>query len=136
MLIFSFLIDIGIWFTFGPIFVLIHLCESFVSVFLLEDVNYIEHYGLKRKFLPDGSIENIKPIHSWNADHVVSNCVTLNLQRHSDHHTNSFKAFQCLKTVDDAPQLPTGYAGMMILALVPPLFFHVMNPIVKKWNSE
>eukprot|EP01080_Neovahlkampfia_damariscottae_P011375 gene11375-4543_t len=35
------------------------------------------------------------------ADTIISNCVTLNLQRHSDHHANAFKHYQCLETIDN-----------------------------------
>ena len=50
------------------------------------------------------------------------------LQRHSDHHANPTRRYQALRHFDDAPQLPTGYAGMIVLALVPAVWRRVMDP--------
>jgi alkane 1-monooxygenase len=95
---------------------------------LLEIVNYLEHYGLLRKRRPDGRYELTRPEHSWNSNNVASNVLLYHLQRHSDHHANPMRRFQALRHVDEAPQLPTGYAGMILLALVPPLWRRVMDP--------
>ena len=98
---------------------------------LLELVNYIEHYGLARRRQPDGRYERCRPEHSWNSNHLVSNLVLYQLQRHSDHHAHASRSYQALRHFDDAPQLPTGYMGMILLAYVPPVFFRVMNPRVR-----
>jgi alkane 1-monooxygenase len=97
---------------------------------LLEVVNYIEHYGLLRRTLPNGRYERCLPEHSWNADNIASNLVLYNLQRHSDHHANPLRRYQVLRHFDEAPQLPSGYAGMIGLAIVPPLWRRVMDPRV------
>ena len=99
---------------------------------LLELVNYIEHYGLARRRQPDGRYERCRPEHSWNSNHLVSNLVLYQLQRHSDHHAHASRSYQALRHFDDAPQLPTGYMGMILLAYVPPVFFRVMNPRVRE----
>jgi alkane 1-monooxygenase len=104
------------------------LLQSAFAVFLLETVNYIEHYGLQRRTGADGRPEPFGRMHAWNADHVVSNSVLANLQRHSDHHMHAWKAFPELEPLADAPQLPTGYAGSILLATVAPLGFAVMHP--------
>jgi len=52
------------------------------------------------------------------------------LQRHSDHHANPLRRYQALRHFDEAPQLPTGYAGMIVLAAVPPLWRRVMDPLL------
>jgi alkane 1-monooxygenase len=70
------------------------------------------------------------PIHSWNASERVTNWFLFNLQRHSDHHYKPGRRYQVLRHIDEAPQLPTGYAGMVLLALVPPLWFRAMDPMV------
>ncbi len=49
------------------------------------------------------------------------------LQRHSDHHANPIRRYQALRHVEEAPQLPTGYAGMIVLAVFPPLWRRVMD---------
>ncbi len=94
---------------------------------LLEVVNYLEHYGLLRQKRPDGRYELTRPEHSWNSNNVASNVLLYHLQRHSDHHANPTRRFQALRHFDEAPQLPTGYAGMILLALVPPLWRRTMD---------
>jgi alkane 1-monooxygenase len=94
---------------------------------LLEVVNYLEHYGLRRQKRADGRYERTRPEHSWNSNNVASNVLLYHLQRHSDHHANPTRRFQALRHFEEAPQLPTGYAGMIVLALIPPLWYRVMD---------
>jgi alkane 1-monooxygenase len=101
--------------------------QSAFAVWLLETVNYIEHYGLQRRVGPDGRPEPFGAEHAWNADTLLSNSLLANLQRHSDHHVHAWKPYPELQAVP-APQLPTGYAGCILLAAVPPLWFALMHP--------
>jgi alkane 1-monooxygenase len=94
---------------------------------LLEVVNYLEHYGLLRGKREDGRWERTAPEHSWNSNNVASNVLLYHLQRHSDHHANPMRRYQALRHFDEAPQLPTGYAGMIVLAAFPPLWRRVMD---------
>jgi len=94
---------------------------------LLEVVNYIEHYGLLRRRVANGRYERCRPAHSWNSNNVASNLVLYHLERHSDHHANPTRRYQSLRHFDDAPQLPSGYALMICLAYVPPLWRRVMD---------
>lgn len=103
------------------------LVQSAFAVWLLETVNYIEHYGLQRRTGADGRPEPFGVQHAWNADHVISNSLLANLQRHSDHHVRAWKPFAELEALP-GPQLPTGYAGCILLAAVPPLWFALMQP--------
>lgn len=107
------------------------LLQSMIAITLLELVNYVEHYGLKRKRLENGRYEKVLPIHSWNSAHRFSNALLFNLQRHSDHHAAAHLPYTILKHHPQAPQLPSGYPGMIILALFPPLWFRVMNPRIQ-----
>lgn len=100
---------------------------SFWANFQLTSANYIEHYGIRRLQTEDGRYEPCKPRHSWNSNHIVSNWALFHLQRHSDHHAHATRRYQSLRTFDDAPQLPTGYFGMFLLAYVPSLWFRVMD---------
>ncbi len=100
--------------------------QSAFAVWLLETVNYIEHYGLERGVDAQGRREPFGVGHAWNADHVLSNSVLANLQRHSDHHMNAWKSYPELQPLP-GPQLPTGYAGCLLLAALPPLWFHLMH---------
>jgi alkane 1-monooxygenase len=97
---------------------------------LLEVVNYLEHYGLLRRKLVDGRYERCQPRHSWNSNHVVTNLFLYQLQRHSDHHANPTRPYQSLRHFEESPQLPSGYAAMLLLAYFPPLWFRVMDPRV------
>lgn len=101
--------------------------QSVMAIWLLETVNYIEHYGLQRKTTAAGGREPFGVMHAWNADHVLSNSLLLNLQRHSDHHMHAWKQYPTLEPLP-GPQLPTGYAGCLLLAAVPPLWFRLMHP--------
>lgn len=103
------------------------IAAAVIGKLLLETVNYIEHYGLLRRRLANGRYERVGPEHSWNSDHPISRAVLFELSRHSDHHFIASKHFQVLDSLPTSPQLPTGYPGMMLLALVPPLWFRVMN---------
>lgn len=100
--------------------------QSAMAVWLLETVNYIEHYGLQRSTAANGKHEPFGMQHAWNADHVLSNSVLANLQRHSDHHLRALTPYPELRALP-GPQLPTGYAGCVLMAAVPPLWFAVME---------
>lgn len=113
---------------FGMTTFISFLLAAIIGIALLETVNYIEHYGLTRKINPSGRYEKVTPVHSWNSDHFFSRGILFNLSRHSDHHAYANRPFPLLKHHDESPQLPTGYPGMMILALFPSLWFKVMNP--------
>ncbi|QSE97196.1 alkane 1-monooxygenase [Fulvivirga lutea] len=110
--------------------------QSFFAFTLLELVNYVEHYGIQRKEVSPGRFERVTPIHSWNASHLVSNFFLFQLQRHSDHHANAIKRYQVLDHYDESPQLPAGYSTMIIIAMIPPLWFVMMNKRLEKWHGE
>jgi alkane 1-monooxygenase len=117
----------GLVAVFGPSIAPWLAVQAVVGFCLLEVVNYIEHYGLLRQQRADGKYERCRPEHSWNASNVVSNLLLFQLQRHSDHHAFPTRRYQVLRHFDDVPQLPTGYAGMIVLATVPPLWRRVMD---------
>jgi alkane 1-monooxygenase len=116
---------------------MLFLLQAFFAVWMLELTNYVEHYGLTRKYLGNGKYEHVKPHHSWNAAHKVSNWMLINLQRHSDHHYKPDRRFPLLQNygADEAPQLPYGYPLMATIAMVPPLWRRMMNPKVRKWRA-
>jgi alkane 1-monooxygenase len=112
---------------FGVVVLPYLLIQSILGFCLLEVVNYLEHYGLLRQKRDDGRYERTRPEHSWNSNSTASNVLLYHLQRHSDHHANPIRRYQALRHVDDAPQLPTGYAGMIVLAVIPPIWRRVMD---------
>ncbi|WP_328398478.1 alkane 1-monooxygenase [Nocardia sp. NBC_00416] len=103
------------------------LLQAALGVGLLETINYVEHYGLLRERRPDGRYRRCTPRDSWNSDRLVTNIFLFHLQRHSDHHANPGRRYQTLRSSDEAPQLPAGYATMLILAAIPPLWRRVMD---------
>lgn len=109
-----------------------YLLGSVIGILLLETVNYIEHYGLRRKWVGN-RYERTMPIHSWNSNHPIGRVMLFELSRHSDHHFISTRKYQLLRNHNESPQMPTGYPGMMMLTLIPPLWFRVMNPRVAKF---
>jgi alkane 1-monooxygenase len=120
----------------GPLATLGWIAAAVVGFLLLESVNYIEHYGLERRKLATGKYERVLPIHSWNSDHPVGRVLLFELTRHSDHHANPGRPYQVLRSFPEAPQFPTGYPGMVLLATVPPLFYRVMHPRLAKWENQ
>jgi alkane 1-monooxygenase len=118
----------GLGIVFGAVVLPYLLIQAVVGFSLLEVVNYLEHYGLLRQKREDGRYERCLPEHSWNSNNVASNVLLYHLQRHSDHHANPTRRYQALRHVEEAPQLPTGYAGMIVLAWFPPLWRRVMDP--------
>ncbi|MBO0677677.1 alkane 1-monooxygenase [Mycolicibacterium sp. S2-37] len=103
------------------------LVQAVFGFTLLETVNYLEHYGLLRQKMSSGRYERCTPEHSWNSDHLVTNLFLYHLQRHSDHHANPTRRYQTLRSMDGAPNLPSGYATMIALTYLPPLWRRVMD---------
>jgi alkane 1-monooxygenase len=106
------------------------LVQAVFGFSLLEVVNYLEHYGLLRQKREDGRYERCQPRHSWNSNNISSNVLLYHLQRHSDHHANPMRRYQALRHFDEAPELPSGYATMIVMAYVTPLWRRVMDPKV------
>ena len=116
-----------IFYIFGVSGFLFAIFAGITGFILLETVNYIEHYGLLRLKLPSGRYERVREIHSWNSNHVIGRIVLYELTRHSDHHYKTSKKYQILDCHDESPQMPYGYPTSMVMAMVPPLWFAVMN---------
>ncbi|MDF1854657.1 alkane 1-monooxygenase [Pseudooceanicola sp.] len=112
--------------------------QAFLAVWQLELTNYVEHYGLTRKYLGDGKYEPVRAHHSWDSAHRVSGLLLINLQRHADHHLHPLRRFPLLQIFDEtkAPQLPTGYPPMTSMAMIPPLWRRHFNPRVRAWRRQ
>lgn len=115
----------GVGAIFGPVGMAAWLAAAAFGVFLLETVNYIEHYGLLRERRGEGWAP-VTPAHSWNSERPLSRALLFDLTRHADHHAHPTRPYPLLRHMPEAPELPTGYAGMVLLALVPPLYTAVM----------
>ena len=114
---------------------LVFLAQSFVAITVLELFNYIAHYGLRRVADFTGRLEPLRDHHSWNSSNVLVNLLIFNMGRHSYHHRKPSASYQDLQFVATAPELPAGYAGSILLALVPPLWRHVMDSRVEKLRA-
>jgi len=121
---------------FGWQMVLFATAVAVFGFLMLECVNYIEHYGLRRKLLPNGRYEKVSPRHSWNSDHELGRIMLYELTRHSDHHFKATRKYQILRHIDQSPQLPLGYPASILMALVPPLWFRIMNQRVPSISAK
>lgn len=116
---------LAVW--FRPVVLPWLIGQAIIGFCMLETVNYLEHYGLRRQKLPDGRYEPVRRSHSWNSNTVIANVLLFHLQRHSDHHVHPLRRYQALCHADEAPQLPSGYSCMLLVALCPPLWRRVMD---------
>lgn len=105
------------------------------SVIFLESINYVEHYGLRRKQKLDGTYEKVTIRHSWNSPHRFSNYFLFKVQRHSDHHENSLKEYQTLVSMNQSPFLPHGYTVCIFMSFFPKTWFRIMNPLVEAYSE-
>lgn len=105
--------------------------QGVLAFVLLEAINYVEHYGLVRREIAPGRYEPVSARHSWDSSHRISNWLLINLARHADHHLTASRRYQALATQDRAPELPFGYASMLLLAFVPPIWRRVMDARVR-----
>lgn len=111
--------------------------QAMVGFSLLEIVNYLEHYGLRRQRLSNGRYEKVSAQHSWNSNTLIANIFLFHLQRHSDHHANPLRRYQTLRSLEEAPQLPGGYGTMLLLALIPPLWRHIMDArVIEHYDGQ
>lgn len=123
----------GIWMIAGPVALVGFLGAALIGILELETVNYLEHYGLMRKELRPGVYERVLPSHSWNSNRTMGRIMLYELTRHSDHHYLASRKYQVLRHFRESPELPGGYPAMMILALIPPIWFRVMNNRLEKF---
>jgi len=115
----------------GPFGLVLFLCQAAIAKFILEIVNYMEHYGLTRK---EG--QPIGPEHSWNSNHRMSTMILFTLTRHSAHHEKPKAEFWKLDPYADAPKMPYGYLGTLIFCLIPFLWYRTINPSLNKWEEK
>lgn len=116
-----------VYWSFGLLAFILAICIGLGGILLLETINYIEHYGLSRKKIASGRYERVREVHSWNSNHVLGRMMLYELTRHSDHHHRAHKKYQLLEYHKISPQMPYGYPTSMVLSLVPPLWFAIMN---------
>jgi alkane 1-monooxygenase len=121
----------ALFYFFGRNVLIAYLVQSVIAVFLLEYVNYIEHYGLVRV---EG--KKVNATHSWQSDLPISRFALIELSRHPDHHLTASKPYHTLESHEESPVLPLGYFGSFYTALIPPLWFRVVNPVLKAYLNK
>ncbi len=119
----------------GMIGLIVFLCQGLAAISLLEVINYIEHYGLRREIIREGRYEPPAIRHSWNADFWLSNIILIQLPRHPDHHVHPGRPFSQLQSIGQAPQLPLGYAALSVIAFIPPLWRKLIHPRLFQENK-
>ena len=124
----SLLVAVTLVAAFGWLAIVFLFIHHAMAYWQLTSANYIEHYGLLRAKTENGRYERCEPHHSWNCNFVLSNLVLFHLERHSDHHAHPLRRYQSLRHFPDLPQLPNGYFGMYVVAYLPWLWFHIMDP--------
>ncbi|OMJ78571.1 hypothetical protein SteCoe_21595 [Stentor coeruleus] len=126
----------SIWCIWGWKTLGLFLFQAFFSIFMLETINYIRHYGLQRKKQANRLYEPVTTKHSWNAPQTLQNFMLIKVQRHSDHHANSYKPYQTLLSCEDSPNLPCGYTVCVLASFFPPVWFRIINPLAEATNKQ
>ncbi len=127
---------VSIYFIFGLMSMIYFIVASFIGILLLETINYVEHYGLRRKKTGENSYEKVLPVHSWNSNHAVGRIMLFELTRHSDHHYKASRKYQILRHFEEAPQMPLGYPAMILMSFFPPLWFKVMHKQIDEYRKQ
>ncbi|MGH6955138.1 MAG: fatty acid desaturase, partial [Caulobacteraceae bacterium] len=122
-------LGLAVW---SPRAVLFLLADAAIAATLLEGFNYVAHYGLERRLGPDGRPEPLQPRHSWTTGRRANNAALYNMGRHADHHRFAARAYETLEAAPGAAELPCGYACALLMALVPPLWRRVMDPLAER----
>ena len=125
-----------IYLLFGTYVTAFYLIASLIGILHLETVNYVEHYGLRRKKTASGNYERVLPIHSWNSNHPTGRTFLFELTRHSDHHYMASRKYQILRHFDESPQMPFGYPAMMAISTIPPLWFYIMHKRIDEYRER
>jgi alkane 1-monooxygenase len=127
---------VGVAVYFGPGALLMSFIIGLIGILLLESVNYIEHYGLMRKKLPNGRYENVNESHSWNSDHALGRIFLYELTRHTDHHLKSTRPYEDLRHINGSPQLPYGYPASILLSYFPGLWKRHIHPVLDTFEGQ
>ncbi len=108
----------------GPQVFLLFVVQGGMSYFLYELINYIQHYGLCRKYADAPVTQQ----HSWNCYYKYTNYILYMLPLHSLHHLHKTDRKKMADSLTSGPRMPYLYFVMITLALIPPLWFKKMNP--------
>ena len=116
------LLVLAFWLGFGGAGFLVFVGQAAFAVFVFEVITYVHHYGL---VVDEGEIQG--PQHAWAHHCWITNCLTFNNTYHSDHHMRPRIPYYQLHAMHGVPRLPASYFTMFCIALVPPLWYWLMN---------
>jgi alkane 1-monooxygenase len=126
----------GVALRFGALGLAVFVVQGLVTLLLLKWINYVEHYGLVRREI-GGRLEPIRDSHSWDSTNAMTNWCLFNLGFHSQHHRTARAPYHSLPSAkSEWHTLPLGYANMMLIALFPPLFRKIMDPLLESLTNE
>jgi alkane 1-monooxygenase len=106
---------------------LFFVLQNIVAITLLHIINYIQHYGLLRRKKSNGNYERLDAHHAWSTDRHNKTVDLFHLENHAHHHMHPNLSFEKLTPTAESPKHPSGYSFMVLLSLVPPLWFKIMN---------
>jgi alkane 1-monooxygenase len=112
---------------FGMKGIVFFFIQSSTAILLLHMINYLQHYGLGRNEISKGKFEKIAAHHSWNSGYPQQAFNLFQLENHADHHIHPGHSYEKLQHHHESPELPGGYTTMICLALIPPLWFRLIN---------
>ncbi|HZQ59803.1 MAG TPA: alkane 1-monooxygenase [Casimicrobiaceae bacterium] len=121
------LVYAGLLLVFGAVGVGLFFVQSIVAVSLSLSIDYTQHYGVVRREIAPGRLERVQAHHAWSSDHA-SNRSMFNVGFHANHHLLPALPYLHLHSVEGALDTPYGYPGLLLLAMVPRLWFRTMNP--------
>jgi alkane 1-monooxygenase len=124
-----------IWFAGWLSFIFL-LLQGVIAIGLLHITNYLQHYGLLRKETESGQHEKVNTHHAWSSPNSKDGLSLFQLENHADHHMHPNRTYEQLSHHDDSPEQPTGYSGMILLALVPPVWFRIMNKRISHFHHQ
>ena len=104
-----------------------YILISLIFVVFHAAVVYSQHYGLRRE---DG--ERVGDTHSWQTNSLMTELFLLGFGNHSDHHTRVTKTYTEIYQKDFGPKMPFGYFGSLVVAIIPPLWFSIVDKRLEK----
>lgn len=97
---------------------------------LLEVFNYCNHYGLVT-----ATPGRFQKRHTWNHLTPMVRILALEITNHAGHHEDSYKPFYELEPDRSGPKQPQ-FLLCVLLALVPPLWFLAIKPLLRNWDRN
>ena len=125
-IILEILLCIGIYGIGGTWALIAFLGQAFFSIYLLEYINYIRHYGLQRN-VDEAETE----MHSWQTQMRLSRWTLLELCLHPAHHMKATVPFWQLQAYDNVNEYTTGYYGLFWPCMIPFIWKSWIDPLIK-----